>query len=216
MAEKRMGLLVAGFNYAAVDADEFNAWYDTEHIPERRRVPGFIAAERWIGAEDPKVSIATYELQSPAVLQSPEYLAIAHDNLSPWSRRMVGRCQRICRFEAEQISPGNELGPKNAGGMLLGAMNVAASAEAEFNAWYDTEHIPRLSQVPGCLAARRFRTSSGRQRYVALYHLSDPSVAASDAWKAAVETPWTLKLRTHIADVLRLVLRRYADARQQA
>jgi hypothetical protein len=212
MDGKRMGLLVAGFNYAAVDADEFNAWYDTEHIPERRRVPGFITAERWLGAEDPKVSLAIYDLQSPAVLQSPEYLAIAHDNLSPWSRRMVGRCRRICRFEAEQILPGDAVGPKNAAGLLLGAMNVAAAAEAEFNAWYDTEHIPRLSQVPGCLAARRFRTSSGNQRYVALYHLSDPSIAGSPAWKAAVETPWTLKLRAHISDVLRLVLRRYPDA----
>ena len=211
MAEQRMGLLVAGFNYAAVDADEFNAWYDTEHIPERRRVPGFIRAERWLGAEDPKVSIATYELQSPAVLRSPEYLAIAHDNLSPWSRRMVGRCERICRLEAEQILPGNAVGPKDAGGLLLAAMNVAAPAEAEFNEWYDTEHIPRLSQVPGCLAARRFRTRSGTQRYLALYHLSDPSIAGSRAWKGAVETPWTLKLRAHIADMLRLVLRRYPD-----
>ena len=212
----RMGLLVAGFNYAAVAVDEFNAWYDTEHIPERLRVPGFITAERWLGAEDPKVSLATYDLQNPAVLKTPEYLAIAHDNLSPWSRRMVGRCQRICRFEAEQISPGNEAGPQDARGLLLGAMNVAAAAEAEFNAWYDTEHIPRLTQVPGCLAARRYRTSSGSQRYLALYHLSDPAIAGSPAWKAAVETPWTLKLRAQVSDVLRLVLRRYAEPSRKA
>ena len=28
-----MGLLVAGFNYATVSEEEFNDWYDTEHIP---------------------------------------------------------------------------------------------------------------------------------------------------------------------------------------
>jgi hypothetical protein len=216
MAAERMGLLVAGFNYAAVDAEEFNAWYDTEHIPERRRVPGFMATERWLGAEDPKVSIATYELQSPAVLRSPKYLAIAHDNLSPWSRRMVSRCQRICRFEAEQLVPGNAAGPREAAALLLAAMNVAAAAEDEFNEWYNKEHIPRLSQVPGCLAARRFCVSTGGQRYLALYHLRDPSIAGSRAWKAAAETPWTLKLRPHISDMLRLVLRRYPGSRPGA
>jgi len=38
------GLLVAGFDYSNAGADEFNAWYDTEHVPERERVAGFINA----------------------------------------------------------------------------------------------------------------------------------------------------------------------------
>jgi hypothetical protein len=37
-----MGLLVAGFDSSPVNPDEFNDWYDTEHVPERRRVPGFV------------------------------------------------------------------------------------------------------------------------------------------------------------------------------
>jgi hypothetical protein len=32
MAEP-MGLLVAGMNYSPVGAEEYNAWYDTEHVP---------------------------------------------------------------------------------------------------------------------------------------------------------------------------------------
>ncbi|MEO7726059.1 MAG: hypothetical protein ABIS45_02295, partial [Burkholderiales bacterium] len=70
MAEP-MGLLVAGMNYTPVGTDEFNAWYDTEHVPERLRVKGFINAQRWLGADDPMISIATYDLESPAVLKSP-------------------------------------------------------------------------------------------------------------------------------------------------
>ena len=81
MANTSMGLLVAGFNYAGVNEDEFNAWYDTEHIPERERVPGFINCERWIGADDPKVSIATYDLESLSVLASDAYRRIAGENL---------------------------------------------------------------------------------------------------------------------------------------
>ena len=208
-----MGLLVAGFNYQAVAEDEFNDWYDTEHVPQRGRIKGFVNCERWLGADDPKVSIATYDLDSLAVLKSPEYRAIAGANLTPWSKRMTGKCRRICRFEAEQILPGNQAAPRGADGLLLFAMNVQPQAEQEFNDWYNTEHVPRLAAVPGCLSARRFRTtaaiSGGNHRYLALYHLASSEVCASDAWKQAAETPWTLKLRPHTCDRMRIVLRRY-------
>ena len=204
-----MGLLVAGFNFAGVVEDEFNDWYDTEHIPERRRVAGFINAERWIGAENPAISIATYDLESRDVLRSAAYKAIAGANLSPWSKRVTGKCQRICRFEAEQILPGDKAAPDGAGGMLLFAMNVKPGAEAEFNDWYNSEHVPRLAGVPGCLLARRFRADSGTHRYIATYHLTTPDVCASKRWEEAAVTPWTLKLRPMTSDRLRLVLRRY-------
>ena len=206
---KPYGLLVAGFNYSNAAEDEFNDWYDLEHIPERSRINGFINCERWLGEDDPKVSIATYDLESLAVLKSKPYLAIAYDNLSPWSKRVSGKCQRICRFEAEQIVPGQKAGPRNAGGMLLFAMNVKPEAEADFNAWYNEEHLPRLAAVPGCLCARRFKTNGGSHKYVALYHLIGPEITESDAWKNAVNTPWTLRIRPQTSDRLRLVLRRY-------
>ena len=217
MTPKPMGLLVAGFDYASVQDDEFNDWYDTEHIPERRRIPGFVNCERWIGAENPKISIATYDLQSLDVLASEAYRAIAGENLSPWSKRMTSRAKRICRFEAEQLPPGNRTASEAAGGLMMYAMNVAPEAEAEFNAWYDEEHVPRLAAVAGCLVARRFRISSavseGRQRYLAVYHLASPEVCSSEPWKTAANTEWTVRMRPHFRDGMRIVLRRYQRAR---
>jgi len=207
-----MALLVAGFNYRDVDENEFNAWYDTEHIPERERVPGFVNAERWLGADDPRISIATYDLQSLDVLQSPAYRAIGGENLSPWSKRMVGRCERLCRIEAEQISPGNMAAPVGAAGLLLFAMNVIPEAEAEFNDWYDKEHVPRLSAVPGCICARRFKAPGGMHRYVALYHLTSAQVCSSAVWEKAAVTPWTIRMRAYTRDRLRIPLRRYEPA----
>ena len=58
--------------------------------PQRLAIPGFIRAERWLGVEDPKIAVATYELENIAVLKSPPYLAIAGENLSPWSKRVIG------------------------------------------------------------------------------------------------------------------------------
>ena len=207
---KPMGILLAGMNYSPVSEEEFHAWYDTEHVPERLRVKGFINAQRWLGADDPKISIATYDLDTLDILSTPAYTSIAGANLSPWSKRMTGGIRRICRFEAEQTVPGRLDAPDNAGGLLMNAMNVAPEAEAEFNKWYDDEHIPALAAVAGCLCARRFRTAGGPHKYLALYHLSAPEVQVSPAWKKAVDTPWTAKMRPHFRDPLRIVLRRYA------
>ena len=206
---KPYGLLSGGFNYSNVPEDEFNAWYDTEHLQSRQSVKGFINGRRWVGADDPKISIATYDLESLDVLRTPEYLAITNDNLSPWSKRVIGKCQRICRFEAEQIVPGRQAAPAEAGGLLWFAMNVAPEVEAEFNAWYNDEHLPRLTAVAGCLCARRFKIASGSHRYLAIYHLVSPEVQASPAWKEAAGTPWTAKIRPHLRDPLRFVLRAY-------
>jgi hypothetical protein len=212
-----MGLLVAGFDFSSVAEDEFNDWYDTEHIPERGRVQGFMAIERWIGLENPKISIATYDLESPDVLRSEAYRRIAGANLSPWSKRITGKAKRVCRFEAEQLAPGDRPAPQGAGGLLLNAMNVAPEAEAEFNAWYDEEHVPRLSAVPGCLAARRFRitdaVSDGKQKYLAIYHLASADVSSSPEWQKAVVTEWTTRMRPHFRNQLRIPLRRYQAQR---
>jgi hypothetical protein len=203
------GILVAAMSIAGAAEDEFHDWYDTEHLPERARVPGFLRCQRWIGADDRKVSVATYDLDAVGVLQSPEYRAIGGENLSPWSKRVTSRVDRLMRFEGDQILPGDAMPPDNANGLLLNAMNVEPATEAEFNEWYDNEHVPALAAVPGVLRARRFRATSANRRYVALYHLVSPDVQATAAWKNAADSEWTRKLRPHFLDHLRLVCRKY-------
>lgn len=203
------GILLVGFDYTNAHEDEFHDWYDLEHVPERQRVPGFGDCARWISVTNPKHAVATYELDSLDVLQSAEYRAIAYENLSVWSKRVTAMCTRLIRFDGEQILPGNEAGPIGAGGLLINAMNVDPAKEAEFNEWYDHEHIPALSKVPGVLAARRFRDGKGTHRYLALYHLKAPEVQASEAWKAGANSPWTDRLRPFFQNHLRIVARPY-------
>jgi len=203
------GILIAAMNIGNAAEDEFHDWYESEHLPERQRVPGFLLCRRWIGAADSKTSVATYDLETIAVLQSPAYLAIAGENLSPWSKRVTSRVERLMRFEGDKILPGDRLPPDNAGGLLLNAMNVEPAVEAEFNEWYDKEHIPALAAVPGVLCALRFRATSANRRYVELYHLASPDVQATPAWKSAADTEWTRKLRPHFRDHLRLVCKNY-------
>jgi hypothetical protein len=207
------GTLIAAMNIGQASESEFHDWYDTEHLPERQRVPGFLVCERWIGAADRKISVATYDLETVGVLQSPAYRAIGGANLSPWSKRVTSQVDRLMRFEGDQILPGDQLPPPTAGGLLLNAMNIAPELEAEFNEWYDKEHIPALAAVPGVLCARRFRGIDGNRKYVALYHLTTPDVVESAEWKEARQSDWTSRLQPNFRDHLRLVLRRYARGR---
>jgi hypothetical protein len=204
------GILIAAMDFSNVAEDEFNDWYDTEHIPERQRVPGFLICQRWIGADNPKQSVATYDLESVSVLQGPDHRAIGGENLSPWSKRVTARVQRLVRFEGEQILPGDKVAPESTGGLLLVGMTPAPDVETEFNAWYDTEHVPALARVPGVLCARRFRAGSGNPKYVAIYHLASPDVITGPEWKRASEsTPMPAHIRPQISDRLRLVCRSY-------
>jgi hypothetical protein len=203
------GILIAAMNIANAAEGEFHDWYDTEHLPERVACPGFIECQRWIGAADPKVSVAIYDLDTIDVLKSPGYQAIGGVNLSPWSKRVTSQVERLMRFEGDQVLPGDKIAPKGAGGFLVNAMNVVPEHEAEFNEWYNTEHIPQLSAVPGVVCARRFRATSANRKYVALYHLETPEVQATSAWKSAADSEWTRKLRPHFRDHLRIVCKAY-------
>jgi len=93
------GILIAAMDFSAAPEDEFHDWYDLEHIPERLRVPGFLNADRWIGTENPKISVATYDLDNVGVLHSPPYLAVGGENGSPWTKRTAKFRKSIFRYE---------------------------------------------------------------------------------------------------------------------
>ena len=208
------GLLFASFDFSTAYEDEFHDWYDLEHIPERMRVPGFINAERWIAADNPKVAVATYDLETFGVLTSPDYQAIGGANGSVWTKRVTAKAKRIMRFVGNQLVPGDAAAPAGAGGLLVASMNVDPAAEAEFNEWYNSEHLPQLGAVPGVLSARRFQAGEPavERKYLALYHLQSPEVAASDAWQKAAGTPWTARMRPHFRELLVLRCKRYVRA----
>jgi hypothetical protein len=147
------GILVPVVDFTGIAEDEFNDWYDFEHIPERLRVPGFLACERWIGADSPKISVATYELENADVVKSAAYNAVGNharggDNLSVWSKRVTARVKIPMRFEGEQILPDGGIAPKGASALLLNAMSVAQEHEHEFNECTTPSTFQRLLRFP--------------------------------------------------------------------
>lgn len=205
------GLLFMAFDFSTAHQDEFHDWYDREHVPERLGVPGFLNAERWIDEQNPKIHVATYDLDRVGVLATPAYKAVSGGNQSVWTERVTAMCGRIMRFEGEQLRPGDQTAASGAGALLVASMNVEPGAEADFTSWYDTEHLPHLAGVPGVLSARRYRATDteSERRYLALYHLRDASVSRSEAWSKAANTRWSERMRPNFRDLLILRMNRY-------
>jgi hypothetical protein len=89
--------------------EEFNDWYDMEHVPERAGLPGFETARRFVCIEGWPRYLALYDLAKVAALRTPEYLAVAGDSSSPWTKRVTGRVRGLCRMEAAQVFPGQAI-----------------------------------------------------------------------------------------------------------
>jgi len=198
------GIVLEIANHTRLSANEVGDWYRTERLPQRAATAGVLSAERFVGIEDANVSIAVYDLSDIAIAAS----AVFRPAPSALSRRIAESSEAVMTFEGPQTLPGDALSPKGAAGLLVNGMSAAPEGEANFNRWYNEEHIPALSAVPGCILARRFVTTNGcPQKYLALYHLESPDVVKTAAWAKAVDTPWTLKIRPFMGDRLRIVCR---------
>ncbi len=109
--------------------EEFNAWYDTEHVPERLAVPGFESGLRFVCVSGSPRYLALYDLARPEVLDSAEYERVSGDNFSPWTRRVTSRV-RVYRSAGSQIYPGTALTGKVARLMLL-RFRLASDSDPE-------------------------------------------------------------------------------------
>jgi hypothetical protein len=112
MAQK--GFLLVLMQPPATIEEEFNAWYDTEHVPERLAVPGVETALRFCSTTGaaPKY-LAIYDLTAESVLDTDAYRKVAGENSSPWTRRVTGRT-KVYRSVGRQIFPGNAVTPRSA------------------------------------------------------------------------------------------------------
>jgi hypothetical protein len=126
----RKGLLLTLTEPPAAMEEEFNAWYDEEHLAERLAVPGFRSARRWVADLAPGAGkyLATYELDSLAVLSSPAYLQ-RFEHPTPWSRRCLGKAVVFKRWACEQVEPGAADPRPEAKALVFGGETIAGALQ---------------------------------------------------------------------------------------
>ena len=82
---------------------------------------------------------------------------------------------------------------KKGSGLLMVWCDVPADKEAEFNRWYNEEHLAERLAIPGFLAAARYEAVKGGPKHLAYYELESADVLQTPAYKkvSANPTPWT-------------------------
>jgi hypothetical protein len=185
MAKKGHGIFLV---YTDVDPkyeEEFNAWYNTEHLPDLLRLPGFLEAARYVAYKGGPKYLAVYELESAEALKSAEFQKV-RANPSPWSRRIAPTVigKNVSRTLGQQIFPANLERPDRgmAPALQIGRMSVPESADQEWNDWYNGEYIPGYRQVPGVIYARRYRVVEGETRYTTVYEFEQEKVSETAEW----------------------------------
>ena len=68
--------------------------------------------------------------------------------------------------------------------------DIPADKEADFNKWYNEEHLPELLSVPGVLNAARYEAVRSGPKHLACYELESPEVVQTDAFKNRPRTEW--------------------------
>ncbi len=92
-------------------------------------------------------------------------------------------------------------------GMLLTSMNIDPADEAEFNRWYDREHLEERVAIPGFLEARRYVAHEGNPKYLSLYSTTTFDVLDSPAYRKALasQTAWSKANIARFKDMIRAV-----------
>ncbi|MCD0416388.1 hypothetical protein LOC51_04105 [Rubrivivax sp. JA1024] len=98
--------------------------------------------------------------------------------------------------------------------MLLTSMDIAPEDEADFNRWYDREHIAERAAIDGFVEARRYVALDASPKYLGLYSTERFEVLSSDAYRTALanQTEWSkrniAKFKNMIRGVARITLSR--------
>ena len=95
-------------------------------------------------------------------------------------------------------------------GLLVIWTDITPEYEAEFNEWYDREHVPQLLTIPGILTGRRYQAVDGKPKYIAIYEMTDENVWKSDAFHQVRENPtdWSRKMIPQFRNTQRGIFRR--------
>ena len=191
MAMKGNGIFLV---YTDIDPkfdEEFNAWYNTEHLGELLSLPGFLDAARYVAEKGGPKYLAVYELTSADALKTAEFQKW-RANPSPWSRRIsptvIGK--NFTRILGQQIFPTTVEQPER--GMapaLQSGLHVRPRQRgSRMERLVQRRVHSRLSQsvwgsVRPALSRRR-----GETRYTTVYEFEHAKVSESTQWNQQRET----------------------------
>jgi len=80
--------------------------------------------------------------------------------------------------------------------LLMVFVDIDTEQDADFNKWYNEEHIAERLAIPGVLSAARYVAIQGSPKYLAFYELDEAEAYYSDTWKNILANPtdWSKRM----------------------
>ncbi|MGE4111712.1 MAG: hypothetical protein AB7E73_13515 [Burkholderiales bacterium] len=216
------GLITVRLDVAPEHDAEFNDWYRLQHVPQLTALPGFVRTRRYFCRDADIRYLAWYETADETVEAARDFQHIvAHP--TPWSLRMrtlYGEKRERMNFRLMH-EVGKTVGRTDCGDapwMYIVHTDIPDHIVDEYNAWYDSEHLPRCAGIPGVLRARRYMAAgnapgnTGGPKYLTAYEMTGPDVWESPAALQARKTPWTEKMRSLFSNTRRALYQLVAPA----
>ncbi len=149
------GALVIWTDIKPAAEEDFNRWYDHQHLEERVGVPGFLNGRRYKAIGDaPAKYLAWYEVASPDVLGSDAYGA-RQANPTEWTSRIMPEFLNVTRVTSARIAKsGGGLGCIAASLSFTCADGLADAVSAGL-----TQLVKNLTAYPGIVGAQAWRPS---------------------------------------------------------
>ncbi|KAG6886142.1 hypothetical protein C0992_004601 [Termitomyces sp. T32_za158] len=212
-------LLVYGECGQYVTEEEFNEWYDNEHVPARLALSDFSTAARYKAADGKSPSwLAIYDATTTDVLQSGVYKAL-FANASANEKSIISRIAVLHRavyhldLTVENPIIGTNSLPARVVLVVGDQDNNSHVGKEEVERWYLNEHLPLLSKVPGFIRSRRYKLVSDVELAgkadptspiisfpkLTLYDLENASFLNEPAYREAISMPWALKMMPQAA-----------------
>jgi hypothetical protein len=200
---RRLGLLSAFFpSIPAQLEDEWNDWYDIDHVPERMETPGFLNCARYKAIEAGEQHLCLYDLAAPEVLKTSSYRQTGAP--TNWTARLRGSIVRhpTTRRVYEQRTVEFEMLPPGlCSALWLDAMSVVDASRKDFEKWLDSEYLPALRSLPGVARVRSFWNIDNGPEYMLFADAVLPEIFATNTFLELQDEVMKARLRFKCRDI---------------
>lgn len=142
------GVLGVWSDVEAAAIDDYDAWYEREHMFDRLAVPGFHRARHYLTVSGEPRYFTYFVTEDAAVMASEAYRQSA-DNPSDWTRRVLPHFRNVNRTACNVI---HRFGRGYGAAALTARLTADGEAAARLIAWLGEEVLPALVQWRGVMA----------------------------------------------------------------
>ncbi|KAI7213677.1 alpha/beta hydrolase [Hortaea werneckii] len=191
------------------DDKAFHEWYNEEHGPLRLRLPYITSGDRYTAADGQKPEwSAVYDVTDLAELNKRLYTRLREER-SAREKDVMSTFESLDRKIYRTVAEKGSVGDAPAPVTIAVSMRVNEADLPDFNKWYDEEHVPMLSKIPGWLRTRRFEMvvgglkgmpPTGQVECLAIHDYAEQNGIDGPEHKAAQDTPWRAKIMEKVSD----------------